>query len=85
MPEKKEYSITEKGKKYFYENIYKIGKSKNIHNRLIRYPKYSKLILILQVDNCDLIENILIEKFKEFFIQKLQYGTEYFEGNYKAY
>lgn len=63
------------------EETYKIGKSKNIDNRIRQYPKNSELLLIEKVKNCDKIETLLINLFKINFQQRKEYGNEYFSGN----
>ena len=63
------------------EETYKIGKSKNIDNRMRQYPKNSELLLIEKVKNCDKIETLLINLFKINFQQRKEYGYEYFSGN----
>ena len=67
-----------------YESIYKIGKTHQ--KNLIRYKKYPKGSLLLyqiMCTDCDAIERILLEKFKQKYIQRLDIGLEYFEGSYK--
>lgn len=65
------------------ENIYKIGKTKQKnYTRLLQYPKGSKLIFQVMVDNCDKTEKDIIKLFKEKFSQMKDYGNEYFKGNY---
>ena len=62
--------------------IYKIGKSNQENcRRLDSYPKGSKLILCIEVDNCDLIEKELIKKLENEFTRRKDIGNEYFEGN----
>ena len=65
-------------------NIYKIGKSIvkektcNIP-RLISYRQGSELISVNLCINANIIENLIIKKFREQF--KIAYGNEYFIGN----
>lgn len=67
------------------KNIYKIGKSKQQNcRRISSYPKNSKIILIITVDDVDQTEKKLINLFKETFIQRLDIGTEYFQGDCKT-
>jgi hypothetical protein len=61
--------------------IYKIGRSHILDNRMKQYPKGSKIICMINCENSILCEKELIKLFKEKFIQRLEYGTEYFEGN----
>jgi len=62
------------------ENVYKIGRSHNIQKRLTQYPKGSKLIYYVNCYDSNICEQILLEVFKNKFIQKKEYGNEYFEG-----
>jgi hypothetical protein len=63
--------------------IYKVGKTKLInYGRFNQYPKGSILLLQSNCYNCDVIEKIIINEFKEKFKQRLEIGLEYFEGDY---
>ena len=65
------------------EPIYKIGKTRQKHNdRLKQYPKGSKLLLQLSVDDCDKFERDIIKLFREKYKWRKDIGHEYFEGNY---
>lgn len=65
------------------ENIFKIGKTKQINNcRLKQYPKGSILLLQIICSNCDVIEYALIKIFKEKYKQCKDIGNEYFDGDY---
>ena len=67
-----------------FQNIFKIGKTKNENNkRISQYPKGSVLLLQKICNNCDDLEKELIKIFKERFIQRKDIGTEYFEGDYQ--
>ena len=67
------------------ENIYKLGKSKQENlGRVKQYPKGSKLIIQSECENCDITETALKKTFKESFKQRIDIGTEYFEGNSDA-
>ena len=62
------------------KNIYKIGRSHDIDNRVRQYPKGSSIILMNNCINSVLCEKELIKLFKtSFTITK--FGTEYFEGD----
>lgn len=61
------------------EPVYKIGKTKNISQRMGKYPKNSLIILVLQVKNSDRFEVQLLNRFRRKF--KLVLGREYFEGD----
>ena len=67
------------------ENIYKIGRTEQYDplDRIKGYPKKSKVILIKQCLNDVKTELLLINIFKDKYIQHTEYGREYFEGNYK--
>ena len=65
------------------ENIYKIGRSYDLDVRIRQYPKKSKIIFAINCENSLLCERELMKIFKSKFIQKLDYGTEYFEGDKK--
>lgn len=66
------------------ENIYKIGKTKQQNTkRFTQYPKSSKLIIHVNVVDCDTIEKKLIRTFTEKFKQRTDIGTEYFQGKVK--
>lgn len=65
------------------EPIYKIGKTRQKHNdRLKQYPKGSKLLLQISVDDCDKFERDIIKLFREKYKWRKDIGHEYFEGNY---
>lgn len=66
------------------EHTYKIGKTTQEPNsRFASYPKGSKVIIFATVVNCTTIENMIKERFCELFIQKRDYGREYFYGDIK--
>lgn len=65
------------------EKTYKIGKTKQPHNKgMNNYPIGSKLIFQILCDNCDELEKKLIKIFTKKFKQRDDYGKEYFEGEY---
>ncbi len=61
-------------------NIYKIGKTKNIKNRLNGYSKGSKLLFTIPCINSTIMEKIILKHLKENseYIQAKEYGNEYF-------
>jgi hypothetical protein len=63
------------------ENIYKLGRSNYLDNRVKQYPNGSKILLMINCINSISCEYNLIKLFKEKFIQKTYYGKEYFQGN----
>ena len=66
------------------ENVYKIGLTKKKElMRFNKYPKGSDLLFHSICINCKNTERKIIEKFKKLFIQRKDYGNEYFEGDYK--
>jgi hypothetical protein len=64
------------------KDIYKIGRSCNLSNRAKQYPNGSKILLQIVCENSTFCEAHLLKLFKEKFIQKSYYGTEYFQGDY---
>ena len=64
------------------ENIYKLGKTKQDNlKRIQNYSNGTKLIIQLECENCDITEKVLIKIFKKNFIQRTDFGYEWFEGN----
>ncbi len=64
-------------------NVYKIGKTDRIIiKRLHEYEKGSQLKLCIQVDDCSLTESSLLFFLKHIYKQRLDFGKEYFEGEY---
>ena len=63
-------------------NIYKIGKTtKENYIRFKNYPNGSILLYQRICSNCHTIENYIKKEFKKKFVQRRNYGTEYFQGN----
>jgi len=62
-------------------NIFKLGRSNILTNRVRQYPKGSQILFIFACENSVSIEKHLIELFKTKFHQETYYGTEYFSGN----
>src|SRR5262249_37036289 len=64
------------------KSIYKIGKTtQNNLTRVSQYPKRSCLLLQIKCVDCSIMEKNLIDKFKDNFIQCIEIGREYFEGD----
>jgi len=63
------------------EPIYKLGRSHNLECRVRNYPKCSNVLFTMKCKDSIKCEEYLIKLFKEKFIQRKDYGTEYFEGN----
>jgi hypothetical protein len=66
-------------------NIYKIGKTKNIKNRLNGYAKGSKLLFSIACKDCTESENKILNYLKnnDKYIQVKEYGKEYFQCDLK--
>lgn len=62
------------------ENIYKIGRTRDIKSRLMGYPKGSQLLISLNVADSKYVEKQMITIFKQKYKQRTDIGTEYFEG-----
>ncbi len=68
------------------ENIVKFGFSKvQLFKRLTNYPHFSEIYAIyrVDVDNNEVEQNIL-KIFSQVFIQEIDYGTEYFNGDFRT-
>lgn len=64
------------------ENVFKIGKSKQINvKRIKQYPKGSILLVQVACSNCDAMEKDLIRIFKKKYTHRSDIGAEYFEGD----
>jgi len=63
------------------ENVYKLGRSHHVESRIRDYPKGSKIMCIMNCIDSIFCEKELIKIFKEKFIQRKDYGTEYFQGD----
>ena len=63
------------------EDVYKIGRTKNMKNRLQQYPKGSEFITTMKVNDQRMCERVLLYMFKDKFKQREDMGNEYFEGN----
>jgi len=63
------------------EHVYKIGKTtQDINKRTVSYPKGSKLIFTMCVNDCHSLEKTLIANFTKKYKHRPDYGAEYFEG-----
>ena len=67
------------------ENVYKVGYSDHFSQRVRSYKKGSCLMWSCRVANGSgpTAEGAILDKFKDVFKQRREFGTEYFEGNYK--
>lgn len=65
------------------EPIYKVGMTKKPnHERFNQYPRGSILLFQMICHNSRVVENKIINNFKEKFNQRKDVGTEYFEGDH---
>jgi hypothetical protein len=63
------------------ECVYKVGKTKQPNvTRFMQYPKGSSLIYQSVCSDCDFFENKIIRFFKTKYLQRTDFGREYFEG-----
>ena len=63
------------------EDIYKIGKSQNVLDRVKSYPKDSNLHLLIFCKDSNNYEKEIIKILTERFKLASKYGAEYFEGS----
>lgn len=62
--------------------IYKIGRSSQENDKRIKqYPKGSRLICLINVEDSKFMEKEIISLFKYKYVQRRDIGSEYFEGN----
>ena len=61
------------------ENIFKIGKTKNIVNRMPQYPKNSRIYIMFYSLNIDDMEKHIIKHFDNTFTKRTDIGSEYYE------
>lgn len=66
------------------QNVYKIGMTGNVTQRMSKYPKDSELFYTQKTDNVKCVERYLINKFTEDFVPRKDIGSEYFQGKLKA-
>lgn len=66
------------------ESVFKIGCTKDIVQRYLDYPKGSRLVFTMFVQKCRETEVKVLEACRQEFIQRKDYGREYFEGSAKA-
>jgi uncharacterized C2H2 Zn-finger protein len=64
-------------------NIYKIGRTKNIINRVKQYPKGSELLFTITCKNSRLIESKILNYLRDNknYINAKEHGLEYFQCN----
>lgn len=67
------------------EDVYKVGMSRQSNlNRFNNYPKGSILLFQMECIDCNFIESIVLQIFKDRFYKCSFYGNEYFRGNKKS-
>jgi hypothetical protein len=62
------------------ENIWKIGRTYDILKRFAQYPKGSKLICCIFVNDEVQVEQVLKDDLKKYFVHRRDIGLEYFEA-----
>jgi hypothetical protein len=62
------------------EQTYKIGETEKPHRRFSGYPKSSQLMYLCPVKDSRFVEQAVKKRFGDLFIQKQEYGIEYFNG-----
>jgi hypothetical protein len=65
------------------ENIYKIGRSNNLYNRIISYPNHSVIYLLVECNDSVKHETELIKLFSDKYFLEDEYGKEFFSGELK--
>lgn len=79
------YLIQERTAVAINRPIYKLGRTSQLNfERFKGYGKGYKILLHVVCDNCIDLELKLINLFKNKYIQSIEYGNEYFEGEYKS-
>lgn len=64
------------------EPLYKIGRTtQEPGKRMASYPKDSEVILFVKVNDCQVIENLIKERFTKKFNHETDKGSEYFSGD----
>lgn len=64
-----------------YSNVYKLGRTKKMTIRVGQYPKGTQVFCRLPVSRMVDAENMLMSLCKLNFLQRKEFGNEYFEGN----
>src|SRR5579864_1264628 len=78
------YLIRVRENKRCNDNVYKVGKSRNLSNRMNSYTKGSEVYLFIAVNDETKCERLLLHSFREKFKHREDFGREYFEGNISA-
>ena len=63
-------------------NVFKIGRTRNINQRMRNYPKNSLLLYFATCSDCVKVETKIKHMFIKKYTQRIDIGSEYFEGDY---
>lgn len=78
------YMIQERTAVVSNQSIYKIGRTEQSNfDRFKGYTKGYKILLHMVCDDCKISERAIMDLFKTKYRQVEEYGSEYFEGDYK--
>jgi len=66
------------------QGIYKFGRTQNMSQRMLHYPKGSQLMCCIFTNNHVKFEKEILDIFRKEFKQRLDLGHEYFEGSIKS-
>jgi len=75
------YLLVPRGSLDSKNNVVKVGRTINPVNRLIDYPKGSKMYCVMLVVDAKATEDKICDTFRKLFIHRKDYGNEYFEGD----
>lgn len=75
------YILQEREFVFLNEEVYKIGKTTKLKNRMNKYPKGSLIKGVYACTDIDNTEKEIINEFKNIFKMREDIGKEYFEGN----
>jgi hypothetical protein len=79
------YLLQERESIKLNQTVYKFGRTAQCNlKRASQYPKGSVLLLYVKCVNSVKVESDMKKLFKEKYVQRLDYGTQYFEGDYKS-
>jgi len=68
-------------REFLETNVYKIGRTRELLARTTGYPKGSKILYACVVNDPLESENQIKNLFAKRFVQRTDYGSEYFEGD----
>lgn len=63
------------------EDVYKIGKTQSMQQRMNKYPKGSSLHKTIRVSDRHMAEKLVLREFRQKFTRREDMGHEYFQGN----